>query len=61
MNKLSDKERFVIEHRFGLNGDSPKKLVEIAKMIGSTPEGVRYIEKNAISKLRNMVMNELSI
>lgn len=61
ISRLSNKERFVIEHRFGLNGNSPKRLVEIAKMIGSTPEGVRYIEKNAIAKLRNMVMNELSI
>lgn len=61
ISRLSPRERFVIEHRYGLNKKDKKKLVEIAKILGSTPEGVRYTEKNAIAKLRRMLKSELSL
>lgn len=61
LSKLSPKERFVIERRYGLNNKDQMKLSDIAKLFDSTPEGIRYIEKKALRKLKAMLSNELSI
>jgi RNA polymerase primary sigma factor len=52
LGQLSDRERRVIELRYGLTGDEPLTLVEIGKFIGVTRERVRQIELAAIEKLR---------
>ncbi|MEZ4572886.1 MAG: sigma factor-like helix-turn-helix DNA-binding protein [Thermomicrobiales bacterium] len=38
--------------RFGLNGQQPQTLAEIADYYGISRERVRQIEKEALSKLR---------
>lgn len=43
LDSLSDRERCVIEMRFGLNDGEPKTLDEIAKVYGITRERVRKI------------------
>ncbi len=54
VSNLTDKERKVIELRFGLaDGGEGMKLEEIGKIFGITREAVRQIEKKALSKLRN--------
>ncbi|MFN4245389.1 MAG: sigma-70 family RNA polymerase sigma factor [Brevinematia bacterium] len=58
LSKLSPKEQFILEHRYGLNGKEVKKLNSIAKIFGSTPEGVRYTEKKALAKLKRMLEKE---
>ncbi|MBJ7353712.1 MAG: sigma-70 family RNA polymerase sigma factor [Thermoleophilaceae bacterium] len=52
LGQLGDRERRVIELRYGISGDEPLTLVEIGKFIGVTRERVRQIEIAAIEKLR---------
>jgi RNA polymerase primary sigma factor len=48
---LPDRERDVIELRFGLVGDGPASLEAIGKRLGLTRERVRQIETEALRKL----------
>lgn len=50
---LKDREKTIIELRFGLNGDKPKTQHEIAKMLGISRSYVSRIETKAISKLNH--------
>ncbi len=53
MSTLTDRERRVVQERFGLNGDGPKTLRAIAQLLGVTCERIRQIEGNALRKLRH--------
>ena len=48
---LKDREKTIIELRFGLKGGKPKTQKEIAKMMGSSRSYVSRIETKAIEKL----------
>lgn len=48
---LKDRERIIIELRFGLDGDRPKTQHEIAQMLGISRSYVSRIETKAIGKL----------
>ena len=48
---LKDREKVIIELRFGLNGDKPKTQKEIAKMMNISRSYVSRIESKAILKL----------
>ena len=48
---LKDREKTIIELRFGLKGDKPKTQKEIAKMMGISRSYVSRIETKAIEKL----------
>ena len=48
---LKDRERTIIELRFGLNGNKPKTQNEIAKEMGISRSYVSRIETKAINKL----------
>lgn len=48
---LKDREKIIIELRFGLNGDKPKTQNEIANMMGISRSYVSRIETKAIDKL----------
>ena len=48
---LKDREKMIIELRFGLNGTKPKTQNEIAQMIGISRSYVSRIETKAIGKL----------
>lgn len=52
LGQLNDRERRVIELRYGITGEEPLTLVEIGKYIGVTRERVRQIEIASINKLR---------
>ena len=49
--KLKDREKTIIELRFGLKGDKPKTQKEIAKTMGISRSYVSRIETKAIEKL----------
>lgn len=48
---LKNKEKFIIELRFGLDGNKPKTQKEIAKMLNISRSYVSRIETKAIGKL----------
>ncbi len=48
---LQDREKIIIEMRFGLDGNKPKTQNEIANMMGISRSYVSRIETKAISKL----------
>jgi RNA polymerase primary sigma factor len=49
--KLPEREREVVELRFGLVGDGPASLESIGKLLGLTRERVRQIETEALRRL----------
>jgi RNA polymerase primary sigma factor len=51
LHTLSDKEREVVEYRFGLNGRRAMSLKEIGDRFHLTKERIRQIEKNALRRL----------
>ena len=53
---LKDRERTIIELRFGLNGQKPKTQNEIATSIGISRSYVSRIEKKAIGRLRELIL-----
>lgn len=53
LRRLSDRERTIIEYRFGLNGKEPHSLSKIGAQLNLTKERIRQIEKSAMSQIRN--------
>lgn len=58
LGKLSDKQREVVERRFGLNGHEKATLEEVGNCIGVTRERVRQIQMDALKRLRGMLEAE---
>lgn len=50
---LSEREQTVLKLRFGLTGDAPMALDEIANILNLTRETIRLTEKGALKKLRS--------
>ncbi|MFA5570942.1 MAG: sigma-70 family RNA polymerase sigma factor [Sphaerochaetaceae bacterium] len=50
---LTEKERDIIEMRFGLNGAIPMSLKEIGELYNLTKERIRQIEKKAIERMKH--------
>jgi len=58
LTQLSDKQREVVERRFGLHGYSVSTLEEVGREIGVTRERVRQIQMDALKKLRKILEHE---
>jgi len=58
LDALSDKQREVIEWRFGLHGRRRRTLEEIGRDIGVTRERVRQIQLEALGTLRSRMERE---
>ncbi len=56
--QLNDKQRQVVEQRFGLNGDDAATLEEVGSRIGVTRERVRQIQVEALKRLRKILEKE---
>ena len=66
VNKLPDRERVILQLRFGLPRDDgkvekPKTLEEVSRSIGRTRERVRQIQNQALETLRNALEEQKSI
>jgi RNA polymerase primary sigma factor len=55
---LSDRERRVLELRFGLNGEQPHTLDEVGLVFRVTRERIRQIETSGLRKLRSLVESQ---
>lgn len=53
MGCLTDREKYIIEKRFGLKDGHPRTLEELGKELGVTRERIRQIEAKALRKLKN--------
>jgi RNA polymerase primary sigma factor len=51
LSALPDRERRVIELRYGLDGSQPYTLEEVGRAFGVTRERIRQIENNTLKKL----------
>ena len=54
LSVLPDREREVVNLRYGLAGSEPTPLREIGRRLGITPERVRQIESKALARLGRM-------
>jgi RNA polymerase primary sigma factor len=54
LGELPDRERTVVELRYGISGSEPTPLREIGRQLGITPERVRQIESRALGRLGRM-------
>ena len=52
LNALPERERQVIELRYGLSGAEPLTLEEVGRTFGVTRERIRQIENNTLRKLK---------
>jgi RNA polymerase primary sigma factor len=51
LDNLHERERFVIERRYGIGIESPQTLDEVGRYLNLTRERVRQIENNVLKKL----------
>lgn len=58
LGQLNDKQRIVVERRFGLGGQEKATLEQVGNEIGVTRERVRQIQIDALYRLRNILENE---
>ncbi len=52
LDELSDRQRRVIERRYGLSGAEVATLEQLARELGVTRERVRQIQAEALDRLR---------
>ena len=50
--ELSEREREVVNGRYGLDGQPPQTLDVIGQRLGLTRERVRQVQQNALTKLK---------
>ena len=55
LEKLTDKQRAVVERRFGLHGHDRATLEQVGEQIGVTRERVRQIQLDALARLRSIM------
>jgi RNA polymerase nonessential primary-like sigma factor len=55
LDRLTDKQRAVVERRFGLHGFERATLEEVGEQIGVTRERVRQIQMDALNRLRSIM------
>jgi RNA polymerase primary sigma factor len=54
LEELPERERAVVQLRYGIDGEEPTPLREIGRQLGITPERVRQIESRALGRLGRM-------
>ena len=58
LGQLNDKQRIVVERRFGLGGQDKATLEQVGNEIGVTRERVRQIQIDALRRLRHILESE---
>jgi len=57
LSMMAERERKIVNMRFGLKTGLPKTLAEVARSFGITRERVRQIEKEALEKMRDLIIS----
>jgi len=52
LDVLDERERHIIELRFGLQGEAPQTLEQVGELYGVTRERIRQLQKVAVGKMR---------
>ncbi len=55
---MSEREKGILDLRFGLTNAKPQTLAEVAKKLGVSRERIRQIEEVALRKLRKFVLSQ---
>ncbi|MCX5697548.1 MAG: sigma-70 family RNA polymerase sigma factor [Candidatus Omnitrophica bacterium] len=58
LDMMTDRERDILDMRFGLDKQRSHTLAEVAKKLGVSRERVRQIEEAALKKLRSFIQNQ---
>jgi RNA polymerase nonessential primary-like sigma factor len=58
VSRLTDRQRLVVERRYGLGGQDSTTLEDIASDLGLTRERVRQIQVEALTKLRKRIARD---
>jgi RNA polymerase primary sigma factor len=58
LSSVAEREKMVLNLRFGITNGKPHTLAEVAKTLGVSRERVRQIEQEAIKKLRKYAEEE---
>jgi RNA polymerase primary sigma factor len=58
LESLSDRERRVLEMRFGLNGEPPRSLDEVGRAFDVSRERIRQIESQSLKTLRSLAESQ---
>ena len=59
LSELDERERQILQLRFGLDGRRPKTLDEVSQLIHRTRERVRQLQNQALAKLRAKLADEV--
>ena len=54
LSSLPERERKIITYRFGMNGETPKTLEQLGKIMGYSKERIRQIETSTIKQIREL-------
>lgn len=60
MSCLKEQEREILRMRFGLDGEEPQTLAQVAAVIGLTRERIRQVQEGALDKLRRKLGGDKS-
>jgi RNA polymerase primary sigma factor len=55
---LNERERKIIDERFGLNGLKPMLLEDVGREFGVSRERIRQLQNSALTKMRNALMKK---
>ena len=58
MDMLNDRERMILDMRYGLTDGEQHTLAEIAKVLGVSRERIRQLESATIKKIRQILKNQ---
>jgi len=56
MSEFTEREKFIVNHYFGINGSEKLNLVEIGDKIGISSERARQINNQCIRKMRSKIL-----
>lgn len=58
LKELPERERFILERRYGLNGRETESLEEIGARLGITRERVRQLQNSALERLHERMLRD---